>query len=149
MTSATWDQYGFQPFRYTGSARPAQIADVAAMRSAPVLLASVVAARSRRHELAVLRSLGATSRQLRSTLRWQSLTVVGVGLVIGVPLGIALGQVTWRGFAHDLGIPPQSAVPMGWTALIAAAALVIGIAAAALPGRTATRVASAAALHSE
>lgn len=159
----TWDQFGYMPFEYTEPVRPPQIADLDAMRSAPVLLAAVVAAamavglalairaaaRSRRRELAVLRALGATGGQVRGTLRWQSLTIVGVGLVFGVPLGIALGRITWRAFAHDLGIPPQPTVSLGWTALIAAAALGIGIAAAAFPGRSATRVAPAAVLRSE
>ena len=158
-----WDTLGYRTFVYTDAVRPAQIADIADTRSAPVLLAAVVsaamavglfvairaAARSRRRELALLRVLGATSGQIRATLRWQALTIVGVGLAFGVPLGIALGRVTWRAFAEDLGIPPESTVSSTWTTLIVVAALLVGVAAAAVPARMTTRVAPAMILRTD
>lgn len=159
----TWDQLGYRPFVYTEPVRPAQIADVQAMRSAPVLLAVVVAAamavglalviraaaRSRRRELAVLRVLGATGGQVRASLRWQALTIVGVGLTLGLPLGIAVGRVSWRAFANGLGIPPDITVSATSTAVIAAAAVLVGIVAALSPARTTTRLAPAATLRTE
>ncbi|WP_147375438.1 ABC transporter permease [Jiangella rhizosphaerae] len=159
----SWDALGYRPFVYTDPVRPPQIADVAAMRSAPVLLAVVIAAasavglgvvvraaaRGRRRELAVLRVLGATGRQVRATLRWQALTIVGVGLAFGLPLGVALGRATWAAFADGLGIAPGFTLSATWTALIAAAAVVVGIAAASLPARASTRLAPAAVLRAE
>jgi ABC-type antimicrobial peptide transport system permease subunit len=158
-----WDTLGYRPFVYTDAVRPAQIADIADTRSAPVLLAAVVsaamavglivairaAARSRRRELALLRVFGATGGQIRATLRWQALTIVGVGLAFGVPLGIALGRVTWRAFAEDLGIPAESTVSSTWTTLIVVAALLVGVAAAAVPARITTRVAPAMILRTD
>jgi hypothetical protein len=158
-----WDTLGYRPFVYTDAVRPAQIADIADTRSAPVLLAAVVfaamavglivairaAARSRRRELALLRVLGATGGQIRATLRWQALTIVGVGLAFGVPLGIALGRVTWRAFAEGLGIPPESMVSSTWTTLIVVAALLVGVAAAAVPARMTTRVPPAMILRTD
>ncbi len=150
----TWDLYAYSPVVHVGPARPAQITDIAALRSAPMFLASLVAlamsvglalavgmaVRTRRTELALLRALGATGRQLRATLRWQSLVIVGTGLVVGVPLGVALGRLSWQGFARDLGIPSLPTVSAMWTVAIVLAALVIALAASIVPGRLATRV---------
>jgi hypothetical protein len=148
------DVFGNEPVVHVAPVRPAQMADVAALRAAPVLLASLVGAamavglalavglavRNRRTELALLRALGATGPQLRATLRWQSLVIIGTGIVVGLPLGVALGRLTWQGFARDLGIPPLPAVSTLWTATIVLAALVIAVAASFVPGRLATRV---------
>lgn len=160
---ASWDTFGYQPFVHTGPVRPAQIADVAAMQSAPALLAALVASamtiglvlavglavRSRRRELAVLRALGATGHQLRATLRWQGLTIVCIGLVLGVPLGVALGRITWRAFAGDLGIPETTAISIPWITVIAVAALIAGYVAGAVPGRIAARMSPSAVLRHE
>ena len=114
-----------------------------------LIVAIRAAARSRRRELALLRVLGATGGQIRATLRWQALTIVGVGLAFGVPLGIALGRVTWRTFAEGLGIPPESMVSSTWTTLIVVAALLVGVAAAAVPARMTTRVPPAMILRTD
>lgn len=53
------------------------------------LIASV---RRRRHELAVLKTLGFTRRQLAATVAWQSTVAVAIGAVIGAPLGVVLGR---------------------------------------------------------
>ncbi len=158
-----WDSLGYTPFVHTEPVRPAQIADVAAMRSAPLLLAALVATtmgvglvlaigvsvRTRRRELAVLRSLGATGQQLRATLRWQAISIVAVGVAFGVPLGIALGRMTWHAFAEGLGIAPAPTVSLPWTALLVLATFVIGLLASALPGRIAAQISPSAALRSE
>lgn len=112
-----WDASGWEPFVFPDAVRPPQIADVAAMRSAPTVLAGLLAAtmatalglaisfatRSRRRELALARALGCDGSQLRATVRWHSLMVVGAGLAVGTPLGLAIGAWTWRAFAGGLG----------------------------------------------
>lgn len=160
---AGWDDYGWEPFIHTAPVRPAQIADVAGMRSVPVLLAGLIAiamavglalavglaVRTRRRELAVLRVLGSTRGQLAATLRWQALTIVGVALVAGLPLGLALGRVGWRGFARSLGIPTTVDVSVPWVTMVAAAAVVIALLASAVPGRLAARLSPAAVLREQ
>lgn len=149
----SWDALEFPPFRHTDPVRPAQIADVAAMRSLPVLLATFVAAattiglalavglavRTRRRELALLRALGAVSGQLRATLRWQALTIVGAGVAFGVPLGVALGRVTWRSFSDGLGIPAAPLNSSPWVVVVIVTALAVGLLVAAVPGHLATK----------
>jgi ABC-type antimicrobial peptide transport system permease subunit len=112
-------------------------------------LASAVAARARRRELAVFRTLGAVGRQLRATLRWQALTVLGVGLVLGIPFGIVGGRIAYRAFATGLGVRPEPLVPLLWTLVLALATIGMGLIAAAGPGRQASRVAAAEVLRNE
>ena len=63
---------------------------------AHALLTSI---RRRRRELAVLKTLGFVGGQVRSAVRWQSLTMTGIAAVVGVPAGIASGRWLWLLFA--------------------------------------------------
>ena len=161
--SATWDVNGFPVFDLAGAVRPPEIADVAAMRSAPALLAALLAAsmavalalaialatRARRRQLAILRALGATPGQIRSTVRWHAVTVVAVGLMGGVVLGISLGSMTWRAFSDGLGVVPSVAVPWRWIVGGSVVAVLVALAAAEPPARLAPRRAAAHPLRRE
>lgn len=57
-------------------------------------LASAV--RRRRHDLAVLRAVGMTRRQCRGVVLTQASVVAVAGLLVGLPLGVALGRTVWR-----------------------------------------------------
>jgi ABC-type lipoprotein release transport system permease subunit len=111
--------------------------------------ALTVAVRRRRGELAVLRALGFEPRQAAGAVRWQSLTLAGVALAVGIPLGVAGGRAVWRAIAGSSNVVP--AVDVGpW--LIAVTALVVVAAAltlAVLPGSRAARLRPAEALRSE
>ena len=62
---------------------------------------------------------------------WQATTVTLVGLVVGVPIGVALGRLVWRAFALNLGVVPDPVVNVwsivGLCAVILAGALVLAI----------------------
>ena len=160
---AGWDRYGWTPFFHAEPVRPAPIADVSAMRSAPVLLTGLLmvamagglmltlglAARTRRRELAVLRALGGTNAQVRSSLRWQAVAIVATGLLAGLPLGAALGRVAWRSFAHSLGVVPAPELSAGPLALLVGAALALALVAGAVPGRLAARNSPSAVLRDQ
>jgi hypothetical protein len=99
-----------------------------------------IAVRRRRHELAVLRALGLTRLQSRMVVVTQASVLAIVGLVFGVPLGIALGRTIWRVAAGATPLayhPPLAVVALlliGPLALLAANAL------AAWPARRAARL---------
>ncbi len=76
-------------------------------------VAVVSSARRRRREMAVLQTLGLTYRQLRGIVAWQTLTLLSIAIVVGVPLGIVAGRWTWTGFASSLGVAPITVVPLG------------------------------------
>lgn len=149
-----WDVFGASPEVYTAAVRPPEIINADSMQAAPLVLGGVLAlglllalalsigasVRDRRRELATLRALGFSGRDLRATVRWQATASIAVGLVIGIPLGIGAGRVAWSIFADQLGVVSRVDVPIGWLALVGVAAVTLGLVAATIPARAASRV---------
>jgi len=143
--------------------RPAEIVSYRAMGTTPAILGSALAAgavvalgltlvasvRRRRRDLAVLKTLGSTRRQLASVVAWQSSVAVTIGTVVGVPLGIVLGRFLWTVFANEIHAVPTPTVPALSIVLIAVGALVLANVVAAVPGRIAARTPTALLLRSE
>jgi hypothetical protein len=146
-----------------GVQRPAEITDYRSMGVAPLILAGALAAgavvslwltlaasvRRRRADLALLKTLGFTRRQLAATVAWQSTVAVAAGALVGVPLGIALGRYLWDLFARQISVIPEPTVPVPVVLLVVAGALVAANLVAAVPGRSAARVPAAALLRAE
>jgi ABC-type lipoprotein release transport system permease subunit len=109
----------------------------------------VASVRRRRRELALLKALGFTQRQLRVAVAWQASVVAVVGVVVGVPLGIALGRWLWILFAREVFAVPRPTVPIGSIILVALGALLLTNVVAALPGRSAARTKTALVLRAE
>ncbi len=105
--------------------------------------------RRRRRELALLKALGMTRRQLREIVAWQTTLTLGVAVVIGVPLGIAGGRGAWHAFAGSLGVVPVTVIPVAVLALGAAVLLLAGNLLALAPATVAARTAPAAVLRAE
>jgi putative ABC transport system permease protein len=91
----------------------------------------------RTRELGLLRAVGMTRRQTRRMIRSESIITALIGALLGLPLGIALAALVTRAFA-DQGV--EFSVPVAQIAVFAAAALVAGVLAAALPARRASRL---------
>ena len=68
----------------------------------------VVSVGRRRQEMGLLKALGFTNGQIRSTVFWQAATVTVIGIVIGIPLGVAIGRMVWRSFAINVGVVPAA-----------------------------------------
>jgi hypothetical protein len=143
--------------------RPAEIVNYRSMGTVPLVLAGGVAAgtvaalgltlvasvRRRRRDLALLKTLGFTRGQLAAAVAWQSTVVAVVGLVIGVPLGIAAGRWLWILFARGLSAVPDPVVPAASIVLATVATLVLANLVAAVPGRQAARTPAALMLRAE
>jgi hypothetical protein len=141
----------------------AAIVEAARMGSQPLTLALAVAAgavlslalallasvRRRRRELALLKTLGLTRRQVMAAVVWQASVILVVAALIGIPLGVAAGHWAWAAFATSLGAVPVTVVPI--PALLAgfAVLLVAGNLLAAVPGAVAARTPPAAVLRAE
>jgi ABC-type lipoprotein release transport system permease subunit len=94
--------------------RPTSPTDIArslpALRAAFLVLLAVGAVahallagvRGRRRDLAVLRALGLTPGQAAACVLWQAAIIAAVALVVGVPLGLAIGRQMWRVLADSL-----------------------------------------------
>jgi hypothetical protein len=110
-------------------------------------LTLVSSVRRRRRDLALLRTLGFTRRQLMATIAWQA-SVAGVtGVVIGVPLGIVLGRWLWTLFARNIYAVPQPTTPVISILIVALSALVLANVVAAVPGRIAAKTTTAQVLR--
>jgi ABC-type lipoprotein release transport system permease subunit len=143
--------------------RPAEIVNYRTMGSTPAILGAGLAAgavaalsltliasvRRRRRELALMKTLGFTRRQLAAAVAWQSTVAVLTGTVVGVPVGIIVGRTLWQVFAHEIDVIPTPTVPAVTVALIALGALVLANVVAALPGRIAARTPTAVLLRTE
>ena len=112
---------------------------------AHVLVTSV---RARQRDLAILKTIGFTRRQVSTTVAWQATTLVVLALALGVPIVLAFGRWIWQTFANDLGLSAGLVVPVVTIVGIAAAALLANLI-AAMPARTAARTKAAIVLRRE
>jgi len=146
-----------------GAQRPAEIIAYNNLGATPDLLGGALATgatvalgftlvasvRRRRRDLALLKTLGFTNRQLAATIAWQSTVAVGAGTVVGAPLGIALGRSLWELFAQEIDAIPDPSVPILAVVLIALGAVVLANLVAAVPGRIAARTPANLAFRAE
>ena len=142
---------------------PAEIENYRSIGATPVVLALALTAgavvalgltlaasvQRRRRNLALLRALGFTSSQLAVTIAWQASVAGLVGVVVGIPVGIALGRWLWTLFARYINAVPQPTVPVVSVIVVAVSALVLANVVAMLPGRSAAKTPSAQVLRGE
>ena len=143
--------------------RPSDIVALAGVRRAPWALAALLAAllvvqlvitlfaasRGRRHDLALLKTVGFLRRQVAATVSWQTATFAAIALLIGVPVGIALGRALWTSLSDRLGVVPDPVTPLVGLLILAAATLVVGGLLSYGGGAVLARTRPAAALRSE
>jgi ABC-type antimicrobial peptide transport system permease subunit len=146
-----------------GVERPAEILNYRTLGTTPTLLGITLAAgavialgltlvssvRRRRTDLALLKSLGFTKRQLASAIAWQASVAVGIGCIIGIPLGIALGRFLWDLFVRQINAVPDPTIPTSSIVLIGVGAVILANLVAAVPGRIAARTPAAQLLRGE
>jgi hypothetical protein len=146
-----------------GVQRPAQIENYRTMGTTPAVLAGGLAlgaivalgltlatsVRRRRRDLALLKTLGFTQRQLTATIVWQATVDALVGVVIGLPLGVVIGRELWLLFARGINAVPDATVPVLSIVLVGIGTVVFSTAAAVLPGRSAARASTALVLRAE
>jgi hypothetical protein len=136
-----------------GPSRPPEVARISSVRwFAPVLAlliavlalvavghAIVTTVYRRRSEVAVLKTLGFERRQVRAMLAWQATALAAIGLVIGIPVGLFVGEAVWNRVAESLGIAPVIVLPA--LALVASVPVAIALfnAVAFWPARSAAR----------
>ena len=106
-------------------------------------LTLVASVRHRRRDLALLKALGFTPRQLAAVVAWQATVTAAVGVIVGIPVGIILGRQLWTLFARNIDAVPDPTVPVVSVILVGLGALVFANLVAALPGRIAARTPTA------
>ena len=146
-----------------GVLRPAEILNYGSLGTTPLLLGATLAAgaaaalgitlvtsvRRRRHDLAILKTLGFTRGQLAVAVAVQASVAAVIGCVVGIPVGIALGRVLWDLFATDINAVPAPTVPGGTVLVVGVLALALAILVAMIPGRLAARTTTSQLLRAE
>jgi hypothetical protein len=109
----------------------------------------VLSVRRRGHDLAVVRALGCTPRQVDRIVALQATLLALAGVVVGVPAGIIFGQLVWARVADAYGVADDAAWPWVAIAVAVAGTLVLVNAIAWLPARRAAQKPVAQALMTE
>jgi hypothetical protein len=153
----------YNGLQVTPAQRPAEIVNADEIRNSSTFLGVAVACaalaslgialtaavRRRRRDLALLKAMGFTRRQLGVAVAWEATATVVVGIVIGVPAGIAASRLLWERFANQLDVVAEPTVPAIVVAVVAVAAIVVANLLAALPARDARRVPASLVLRTE
>ncbi len=137
-----------------GVARPAEIINARSTAIAPTLtagmltltamislsLALVAAVRRRRTDIAALKAIGFTRRQVGATILTQSIIVTTIGIVIGTPLGIVAGRWLWARFAERMSVVNSASVPVATLAGVILVVAVTSLLVAVAPSQIAAGV---------
>jgi hypothetical protein len=138
-------------FGFEADSPPSDVVNLRTVRALPTLMgiflallaigavghALATAVYRRRHDIAVLRALGLTRPQVRATIAWQATTLAIVGLLFGIPLGLAVARTLWRVVAERtpvVYVPPLALLAVF---LVVPLALLVANVLAAYPGHRA------------
>jgi ABC-type lipoprotein release transport system permease subunit len=109
----------------------------------------VTSIRRRRRDLAILKTLGFVRRQVSATVAWQATTLASIALLVGLPLGAAIGRWVWTVFADRIGVIPEPVVDLPPLLLAIPVTLLLANLIALIPGRLAAATPPATALRAE
>ena len=89
---------------------------------------TVLGIRERRHDIAVLKTLGFTPRQVGLSIASGTALIAGAAVVVGLPLGLLAADRVLSGVGRDSGAGPELAVTPGGLSLFVAVLAVLAIA---------------------
>ena len=96
-----------------------------------------LAVHERTREFGLLRAVGATQRQVRRIVRYESVITAVIGALLGTAVGVLFAALATAALS-DLGL--GFALPVGQLVLFLVLAVVVGVVGAAVPARRAARV---------
>jgi putative ABC transport system permease protein len=103
-----------------------------------IIITLLLSVFERQREIGLLRAVGMTKSQVRTTVRWESVITSLLGSVTGIVLGVGLGWVIVFSL-RDEGLTSFQ-LPVGSTVTILVMSFVIGVLAAVYPAWRATKV---------
>ncbi len=129
---------------------PAAVAGAMGLVAIATLVHALVSTvRRRRHDLAVLRVLGFTGRQVLTAVSWQATALVVAAAVPALMVGIAIGRFAWLRFADELRVVAEPVVPVALLLAAILGSLVLANLVALSAGRWASRRSAAVVLRTE
>ena len=112
-----------------------------ALAAAAMALFVVTAIAERRHELATMAAVGSSIREISAFVWSEAALVLGGALVLAAGLGLLLALMLVAMLTHVFDPPPDHlAIPWGFIAALAGAALAAAVAASALAERQLDRL---------
>ncbi|MEO7428695.1 MAG: FtsX-like permease family protein, partial [Acidimicrobiales bacterium] len=146
--------------KFRTSQQPGDITNFSRVRSTPLVMALllvtvavgmmghalVVSVARRRRDIAILKTIGFSPRQVWSSIIWQATTMLCSALAIGIVPGVLAGRWAWAAVATEIGVPSDATIPVVVFVVGVPVALIVAVLCAALPGRSAARAGAAAAL---
>ena len=108
-----------------------------------------LAIHERTREIGLLRAVGQTRRQVRTTVRWESVVIATFGAVGGIALGVFLGWALVQAVGTASGGLGTFALPVGNLAIVLVVGAVAGVLAGLRPARRAARLDVLAAIATE
>jgi ABC-type lipoprotein release transport system permease subunit len=84
-----------------------------------------------------------------ATVAWHATTLAAIGLLLGLPIGDALGRWAWNTFANQLGVVPVAVTPLPWLLAVVPCTIALASLVATIPGRIAARTQPALVLRAE
>jgi hypothetical protein len=90
-------------------------------------VAVVVGTKRSRRELWTLRAVGAVGRQIAGTAFFHVLTIAAVGVVVGLPVGVAMGRTAYLAVASGIGAIARPVVPLAAIAAVGIGVLLIAV----------------------
>jgi putative ABC transport system permease protein len=102
-----------------------------------IVLTLLLSVYERRRELGLVRAIGMTRGQVRSSVRWESIVTAAIGAVLGVVLGVVLGWIVVKALV-DQGLN-TFAVSVPSIVVFTIAAMVFAVVAAWWPSRRAAK----------
>lgn len=103
-----------------------------------IIITLLLSVFERQRELGLLRAVGMTRSQVRTTVRWESIITSLLGAALGITLGIGLGWVIVFAL-RDQGLTTFS-LPVSSTIVIVILSFFVGVLAAVYPAWRATKV---------
>ncbi|MCE2735912.1 MAG: FtsX-like permease family protein [Ilumatobacteraceae bacterium] len=103
-----------------------------------IIITLLLSVFERQREIGLLRAVGMTRSQVRTTVRWESVITSLLGAVVGILLGLGLGWVIVFAL-RDQGLTSFQ-IPVGSTVFIMVMSFVVGVLAAVYPAWRATKV---------
>jgi predicted lysophospholipase L1 biosynthesis ABC-type transport system permease subunit len=151
------------PNTYAVAVPPLDVGNLQRVSSAPPLLALVIGVlalasllhavilitRGSRHDLTVLRVLGASTRQARTSLFWMATALVGPAVLVGALIGLIGGQIGWRAIAEGRALDQPPVVVLPSIAAVIIGGFVIANAVAWLPARRSIKASPAMILRAQ
>ena len=89
----------------------------------------------RKRELGLLRAVGMSRAQVRSSIRWESVVIAMFGTALGLAIGAFFGWAMMKALA-DEGLD-RLTIPVGQLVVVTAIAAFAGVGAAVMPARRA------------